>query len=120
MSGRSAKLSAIMAGQCDRLATIEYTTTTKDAVGGDVPAWNTLTTCWVSLEPYRGAKNIFAQQLRPTISHSIFTPWFATPAVDASMRITFDSRYFNIQYILDLDNRHEFYEFWVLEGVANV
>ncbi len=121
----ASKFSSILAmlesGACDRLATLQKKTTTKDAVGGDTPSWGTQSTMWIWLRPASGAKGVFGEQLRPTVTHKIFTPWFdqGTTAIDASMRIQLDSINYNVQYVLDIDNRHEYYEIGVIQGVAN-
>lgn len=120
--GRSgSELGMLHAGLCDQLATIEKKTVTKDTVGGDVPTWAAHTTAWVWLKPFAMSKNSFAQQLRPTLTHVIYTPYFTSPAMTGlTLRVVLGSRYFNIQGIpTDIDEAHEFWKMSVVEGTAN-
>lgn len=106
------------AGRLRHLVDIERETrpTDTDDSGGYRPGWETVVQTWASIEPLRGTESVLAQQLEEQRSHKITIRYY--PGIDASMRIKWQGRIFNIRSVLAIREIQNVIELAADEGVA--
>ncbi len=64
----------------------------------------TVATVWASIEPLTGKEFMESQQMKNTVTHRIRIRHLA--GVVPTYRVEFDSRVFNIEYVLNADERN--------------
>jgi len=88
--------------------TIEQLSNTPDSQGGFATTWSTLATVWGKVEPVKSSERLFAQRIEYQRSH---VAWIRNRSdVTTSMRITFNSRTFQIKGVRRLDEKR----FWLI------
>ena len=90
-------------------------TTTADDVGHPVKTWSTYTTIWAWVRPMSGREQLNAEQVTGEITHKVTIRYHSTIAV--TNRIKFGSRYFDINFIGNYDERNVFMEIMCKENV---
>ena len=83
--------------------TIEEKSVTRDAEGGEVVTWATFATVWASASSITGREFFASQQVNSTVSMKFGIRWL--DGVTTAMRISFDSKLYNIVAVLDSDRR---------------
>lgn len=104
------------AGQLRHKITIEQLdTSTADAMGAAVKIWTLFCVCWARVQPVSGKEFFNANQERAQISHKIRIRYVAeiTPA----HRVNFGGRLFNIQTVINFDERNRELEILAVEIV---
>ena len=108
-----------LASQLRHRIVIEQPTETADGTGGFTTSWTTLTSVWADIQPLTrssGREQFAEGQLQER------TRWRITiryrEDVTEKMRISYNSRVFNIRAIIDLDGREEQLILIVEEGAA--
>lgn len=87
--------------------------------GEMVPTWTTYYTCRAGIEPLTGRELLAAMQVQADISHRVTIRWpGATVTLDPSMRILFGTRYFDINSILNTEERNRTLELLCTERVG--
>ncbi len=80
---------------------------TDDGYGGSTVTWSSDGKVWAYMTPYRGSKEVFAQQqLQSQLFYSIFIrykPDYANTRDFSSKRIVYNNRVFNIAFIRSFD-----------------
>ena len=94
---------------------IQNYTTTKDGIGHPVKTWATRDTVWAWIRPMSGREIMNAQQPVGEITHKVTIRYHATIVV--TDRIKFGTRYFDINFIGNYDERNEFMEIMCKEKV---
>lgn len=117
MGSRAANIKGLNVGQLKDLLTIQQNIPTRDDIGGSVPHWTDVTTMWAKIMPYRGSRSPFAEQNRTTLTHYVITSYFPTPAINSTMKVVYGSREFQLVYIEDVDELHEWFYMELMEGV---
>lgn len=84
--------------------TLQTLTTQNDGYGGDAETWNDYKTVWASVEPLSGRELIQAQQTQTQYSHRIRTRFFSD--FTEEMRIQYKSRTFEIESIINVNERN--------------
>lgn len=84
--------------------TIEQATESRDSSGGVISTWGTYATVWASVSPLIGREYIAAKTVSASVTHKIRMRYLA--GMTPKMRIAWDSRLFDIESILDVDERH--------------
>jgi SPP1 family predicted phage head-tail adaptor len=82
---------------------IEEVTETRDSYGGVVETWSTFATVWASVGPIIGREYFASQQVQSEVTHKIRIRYLS--GVTTKMRVAFDSRVFNIESVLNVDER---------------
>jgi SPP1 family predicted phage head-tail adaptor len=95
--------------------TIEEVTETRDSYGGVVESWSTFATVWASVGPIIGREYFASQQVQSEVSHKIRIRYLS--GITTKMRVTFDSRTFRIESILNVDERNTEMLLMVTEAV---
>jgi len=66
--------------------------------------WADVATIWASIEPLSGREFFAAQQVNAEVTTRIRTRYLA--GIKSSMRVVYGSRIFDIQSIIDIEERH--------------
>lgn len=106
-------------GTMRRRITIQNSTPTQNTSGDMVPSWGTYYTCWAEIQPATGRELMAAAQVQANISHTITIRWPGTSyTISPSMRVLYKSRYFDIQAVINLDERNRTLQLLCLERVG--
>lgn len=86
---------------------IQTATTTQSSSGQPTKSWSTLATIWAKIRTLSGNEMINAQQVQSILSHE-FTIRYSSDvsSVKPDDRIYFDSRYFDIKNVRNVDERN--------------
>lgn len=90
-----------------RKITIQRATSTKNAIGEVVKTWTDLFTTWAEYTPATGTE-VFRSDKEVAVKTAKFLMRFDS-RITQSDRISFDSDYYEILYIREM-NRREYYE----------
>jgi SPP1 family predicted phage head-tail adaptor len=102
--------------------TVQQNQVARSGSGDATPVWTDLATAWAAIEPARAREFIAAGRIEEETTH-VITMRFMT-GLDPSMRIHWvdtsqgtpgKDRYFDIQAIIDIDERHRFFEITAIE-----
>ena len=96
---------------------VETPNLTPDGMGGNTEVWTTFATVWAKLESKRAVSKWFAGNLEHRVTHRITLRYL--PGIESNMRISYDSRIFQIHGILDIDEGKRFHELSTEEGSAS-
>ena len=95
---------------------LQKPTNTRDAGGGLTEAWTTLTNLWADIKPLRGAETYRQGQVQEKTVHAITIRYRRD--IGTNYRILYDSDYYNIKNIKNVDNRDRFLKLECELGVA--
>lgn len=105
--------------------TLQQEVTTDDTQGGYTRSWEDVAELWAEISPINpGSASVSASSseqykfggIETVHTYRIFLRYRSN--VDASMRIVFGSRIFNIRSVINNDERNELLEIIAEEGVA--
>jgi SPP1 family predicted phage head-tail adaptor len=91
------------AGDLRHRIEIQTIGTTRGAAGEVVDTWTTEKTVWASVEPLKGGEMYAAKQINADTTHKIRL-WYLHGLTPAK-RILFGTRVFNIQQVLNVEER---------------
>lgn len=97
------------AGMLTRRLTFQIKKETRNASGEVIVAWVDDCICWGSVTPIRGREYMAAQQMQAAVSHRVkirYRTLSDGTKINPNCRISYDSRYFNIQSVIDLNDSH--------------
>lgn len=86
-------------GKLRHRITIQQLTRTPDGSGGYTETWPTFSTVWASINPVHGKELFEAQQIQSNVTHKIRIRYLS--GVKSSMRVSFESRIFQIQSVIN-------------------
>lgn len=66
--------------------------------------WETIATVWAAIEPASAREFVTAQQMAAEVNTLIRIRYF--PGITPKMRVLYGTRWFDIQGIIDVDERH--------------
>lgn len=81
---------------------------TPDGVKGFTVAWNDFAVAWASIAPLVGREYFYAHQITAEVTHRIRMRY--RKDINSKMRITLGERVFNIESIIDMEERHVYLE----------
>ena len=84
---------------------IQTQTEAKDSYGAVTPSWATFASVRAEVSPVVGREYFVAKQSSSSTTHRFRIRYLAN--VTAQMRILFDSRYFIIESVIDIDERNK-------------
>lgn len=103
--------------------TLQQEVQTPDGAGGSNKSWADVTDLWAEIIPITGSgikgggkEIVFGDQVEANISHRILLRY--RDGVTPDMRLVFESRIFNIRYVVDVNEMRENLTLLVQEGVA--
>jgi len=68
-------------------------------------AWQDFTTVWAAIEPLRGREYFDAQQINAEVTSRIRIRY--RPGIKPKMRVVYGERIFDIQSVIDVEERHK-------------
>lgn len=86
-----------------RIVIEELTETPRNTFGAPARTWTTFVTRWARVRPLKGKELFEAQQVYPTVDHAITLR--GLDGVTSKMRVSFDSRIFDIKGVTSPDER---------------
>ena len=92
------------AGRLNRRVTIERVQETQNSFGELVEVWNTLAVVWAQWRPLKGQEKFSARQTHPELSGEFRLRYRAD--TNPKDRITMQGRIFDIESVVDIDDRH--------------
>ena len=103
------------AGTLRNTIIIEANTPTKNGFGEDVDSWGTFATVRAQIVPINGKEYFSAGQEQASVSHKIKLRYLA--GITQAMRINYEGRYFDIQAIINFQERNIDLEIMAVERV---
>lgn len=88
-----------------------------DGVGGYTESWEALATVWCEVTPLSAKERMFADKLEQLVTHRIKVRHLL--GLDATMRILFKGRIFQIQGIINPNEQGRFIEIMAAEGAGS-
>lgn len=93
------------AGRFRHFITVQQATETRDALGEPIPAWSTYAQFWAEVKPLVGREYFTAQQDVTRVTHRIACRYDSALTITAKMRVSWDSRFFDIEAVLNIYER---------------
>jgi len=78
----------------------------QDALDEPIETWATISTAWAKISPVTGQEFFAADQLNSSVDHKITVRYIA--GLSPKDRVLFGTRIFNIEAILDTDERRRY------------
>lgn len=125
------------AGKFRHRITFQKPVTAKNDYNEDVITYQGIGSVWASVQPLSGREYFAAQQAQAAVTHRVTAryhrgfveswKWLSpampaaesiTPVTSPRMRIVFKGRVFNVQNVIDVDERHRELQFMCVEEVS--
>lgn len=103
------------AGQLRHRVTIQRFERVEDEGGGYAEDWKDVATVWAAVKPMRGNERYEAQQVQSTLTHKVTIRYRA--GIKPQMRLLYGNRVFNIEAVIDIEERHRWLELLCSEVV---
>lgn len=107
------------AGSYDKFMLLQEPTET-NTKGTVTKTWATIADLWCSLWPLQGREYYQSQQIQADVTHLAHS-WYrddVTPTPKMRLYMPDESRTFEIRSVLDVEERHEEWEFRLVEAVT--
>lgn len=105
-------------GELDTQVTIQQTTGSRDAYGGQPTSWAAITggtNVWAKIEPLSGRESLIAQSNQATTTHRVTIR--ALDGITPRMRVVVGSRYLNIAALRPLGFDRQYVQLDCMEVV---
>lgn len=102
-------------GQLRHRVTIQQLTRVEDEGGGYAEVWTEVATVWAAIKPLRGNERYEAQQVQSTLTHKVTIRY--REGIKPQMRLTYKGRIFDIESVIDIEERHRWLELLCSEVV---
>ena len=106
----------IEAGKLRQRVEIQRRDKVPDGGGGWSVDWVKVASPWAWIKPMSGSEGLVAMQLQAQVSHDIIIRY--REGVTAADRIFYKGRAFNIQSVIDIEERRQWLQIRAMEGVA--
>ena len=83
--------------------TIQQQTVTRDSYGGETVTWSTFAVVYAAVEPIKGQEFFESAKVNAETSHRIRIRHY--PGIAPKMQVSWDSRIFRIEAVLNIDER---------------
>lgn len=93
------------AGKLRHRIGIQNETATRDAYGAEVKTWKTYKECWAEIDPPQSREFFSANQTQAEVTTRVRIRYLS--GVTPNMRIKFNTRYLNINSIINPDERNK-------------
>ena len=97
-----------MIGKLRHRVTIQQLVNIDDGGGGSIETWQDIVPVWAAIEPLRGNERYTAQQVQSTLSHKVTIRY--REGVKPQMRLTYKGRVFEVESVIDVEERHQWLE----------
>ncbi len=101
-------------GKLNRRITIQQRTEGLDSYGQPNQSWIDVATVWANIKPIKGRELLIAQSMRSEVTHNIDIRY--RTGITAAMRVNYNGRFFNIQAVIDENERHQTLALQCTEG----
>lgn len=108
----------MQAGRLRHRVELQRATDAIDAYGDTTPTWATLATVWAAVEPISGREYFLAQQTNSEVSTRITIRAVPGVILTPKDRIRWGSRLFDLQAVIDRDERGRELQLLVIERVG--
>jgi SPP1 family predicted phage head-tail adaptor len=105
----------MQAGQLRKRVTVQQRSTTQDTHGQPLTEWTEYMTVWAAVQPLSGRKLIEAEALHSETTHEVLMRYHA--GITAKMRVMYGEKIFNVQNVIDEDERHRHLTLLCSEGL---
>lgn len=102
------------AGMLRHKVQLQGLVTTTDPMGGRVETWSSLGDVWAKVEPLSGSQLYVAMRLDSRITHKVIIRY--QPGVTAIDRVMFKGRALNIEAVINVEERDQWFELHCVEG----
>lgn len=92
------------AGQLRQRIIIQQTTPSRDAMGGVTDSWGTYATVWANVVPLFGKEWNSANKENAELGHKMIIRYYT--GITPAMRVSWNSRVFDIEAVLNIDTRN--------------
>jgi SPP1 family predicted phage head-tail adaptor len=97
--------------------TLQQRSTTRDSLKQQDPAaWSTFLVVWADIAPTPGISQVTGEAQASSVTHTITIRY--RPGVAARMRILYGSRVFEIDSVIDVEERHFWLRLNCIEGLS--
>lgn len=100
------------------LAALQQPTRTTDNYGATSIGWTTAAPVAARVEPLSGSEPRWAERVSPEVTHRVTIRWRADLSPGPDWRLVVGSRVFNITSVLDVEERHRFWELLCTEALG--
>ena len=101
-------------GEYNRRIFFQQAVKTGDGYGGQIESWANCGEAWAKIEPLTGREFFFAHQIQAEVTHRVTTRF--RQDVKEDMRISAGGRILEIESIIDIDEAHQFLQFFCREA----
>lgn len=106
----------LQAGKLRHYVEVQEQSSVKSAAGGITDQWTKLFDQFAQVRPVRGREAYIADQLLSELSHVVVMRWSSqSSAITVKNRIIYDNRIFQIQNIIDVEERKIELRFYCVE-----
>lgn len=105
-----------MIGKLRHRITIQELIKVDDGYGGTVETWQNIATVWAAIAPLRGSERYTAQQVQSELTHKVTIRYRA--GIKTQMRIVYKDKIFEIEAIIDVEERRQWLELLCSEVVS--
>jgi SPP1 family predicted phage head-tail adaptor len=108
------KQRSISIGRLRQKVTLEKATSTTDNAGGCTETWASVVSFYADIRPSGGDEAYRQGKVQDKITHKVYCRWRSD--IKTAYRLKYESRYFNIKSIKNIDERDRFLELTCSEG----
>jgi len=106
-------------GTLRKKVAIQAESKTDDGAGGYTLAWTTLATAWANITPILGKEVYASGHLEGHVTHKVTIRWRGDITPTTDMRLSYNSRTFNIRAVLNRGEENKHFLLYVEEGGAS-
>jgi SPP1 family predicted phage head-tail adaptor len=106
----------MQAGALRHRVLLQERSTAEDTFGQQKTTWTDYDTIWASVKPLSGRELLAAQAVNTEVTHKVVTRY--QPGIKPSMRAIHADRIFEIQSVLDIEERHISLDLLCTEGLT--
>ena len=107
----------IHSGRLRHRVTIQQQSISRDSHGQKIMSWTDYKTVYAAVEPLQGREFFSSDAINSEVTTRIRIRW--TSGIDTTMRVSFDSRIYNIKSVITPKEIHEEMQLMCKEGVDN-
>lgn len=107
------KINDINIGDINKRVQVMQSSQVKDGAGGFEKVLTPIRTVWANITPVQGREFWESQQTQARITHKIIIRY--TKDINRTMVLVYDNRIFDIQFIINVEEKNRFLEIQALE-----
>lgn len=107
----------MQSGLLRKRITLQQRSSEQDSYGQPLTTWSDVATVWASVEPLSGRELMAAEAVQSEVTHQVVMRY--RPGVTAKLRVAYGSKIFDIQNVLDENERHRMLTLLCTEGLTD-